>query len=203
MCNNQYYDWEGRLIKPIPHKLCLPDPHAEMLYYFAYTQSALHLTNHTVLHAGYYTEGNWTGGVTAKYGFDVNTLCKNDEEYIIILSAKGSCVHYLVNDKECITWQKVFNIKKELADNIAVVESATLPVTAKVFGGYNLFYSDGAPYDQYDVYRLGDDYFTYFQNNYVQLTARKPDAGKRTKIAIRASASQLEDENENENEYEK
>ena len=88
----------------------------------------------------------------------------------------------MINEKECILLPKVSNIKKE---HIRITRTAT--TITKLFGDYELFYSNGDPYDQYDVYRLGDDYFTYSRAKqmYIPLIARKPNSGKHTKVAIR------------------
>jgi hypothetical protein len=178
-CNGQYYDWEGNLIKPIPHKYIMPDLN-DGPYNFAVPENILQLTNHAILQSGHYIEGTWTAGETSKYGFNIQTLCNNGEEYIMIYAIKGTALTYLISEKECIVMPKVFKIEK---DHVCITRTAT--TITKLFGNYELFYSNGDPYDQYDAYRLGDDYFTYYQNNYIPLVARKPDSGKHTKIAVR------------------
>jgi hypothetical protein len=180
-CNNQYYDENGNIIKPIPHKLMMPSLSNDMYYYFVKPENILQLTSHAVLPMGCYGEGTWTAGETSKYGFNIQTFCHNGEEYIMILTGRGRQLTYLVSEKECILMPRVFENDKELAN---ITQTAT--ETTLLFGEYILFYDDGNPYDQDDVYRLGDDYFTYYQHGkYAKLIARKPNAGKHTKIAIR------------------
>jgi hypothetical protein len=179
-CNKQYYDENGNLIKPIPHKLIMPSLSNDMNYYFVKQENILQLTSHAVLPMGCYAEGTWTAGETSKYGFNIKTFCHNGEEYIMILTVGGQQLTYLVSEKECILTPRVFGNGKEFA---SIIQTAT--ETTLLFSEYILFYDDGNPYDQYDVYRLGDDYFTYYQGKYAKLIARKPNAGKHTKIAIR------------------
>jgi len=176
-CNGQYYDLEGNLIKPIPHKYIMPDLN-DGPYYLDELANILQLTNHAILQSGYYIEGTWTAGKTIMN--NIQTICNNNgEEYIRIYAIKGTGLTYLISEKECIVMPKVFKIEKE---HVCITRTAT--TITKLFGDYELFYSNGDPYDQYDAYRLGDDYFTYYQNNYVQLVARKPNAGRHTKIAV-------------------